>query len=46
MGIVLPQTVKVRVAGGKNKYYENKGYGNGKKMKLIHPKGCIFRELF
>lgn len=33
MGIVLPQTVKVRVAGGKNKYYENKGYGNGKKIK-------------
>lgn len=33
MGIVLPQTVKIRIGGGKGEYYESKGYGNGKRLK-------------
>ena len=50
MGLILPQTVNVKISNSTHKYYENKGYGDGRTLKqgevicvdvLDLPVGCI-----
>lgn len=33
MGLILPQTVDVKISNSTHKYYESKGYGNGRALK-------------